>query len=550
LLGRLLVGNLVPTVLVLVGFGFLAHEVARRVLEDELGRRLALAAAGAAGMILPEQLAALEADASGNGGGEDPGSLTYANVRRKLELARTRFDVRRVALVSRELVGRGDTARRIADGSLAHELGADRLEMSRAATGAPSTSPLFEGHDGLPYKRAYAAIVAPSGEPAGSVVRQGVEPPRPVGAERFPEAVLGFVVVEASADYFIPLRVFRGRLVAGGVAALLAVLLFTTVLARRISRPVVDLATAAARIGRGDLEQPVLATTDDEIGFLAATLERMRTALKARDERLQMMLAGIAHEVRNPLGGLELYAGLLRDALAAEPERLEEVRRIEREVGYLKRVVNEFLDYARRPPLAPSTFRVGALLSEVAELARGSGGDAPGAPPVRVSVEAPAGLRVRGDEAQLRRALLNLAANAVVASASLHPAGGGKVTLRAAVAAPVPGRPPHARIEVDDDGPGVDPALRERIFTPFFTTRQKGTGLGLAFVREIVQDHGSEISVGAQGPSGGARFAFELPIDWPTVGARSEHDRRQKNQDNQDNQEDNQEDNQSRRDAP
>jgi signal transduction histidine kinase len=170
----------------------------------------------------------------------------------------------------------------------------------------------------------------------------------------------------------------------------------------------------------------------------------------------------------------------------------------------------------------------------VAELARGGGGDAArGAPPqVRVSVEAPEGLRVRGDEAQLRRALLNLAANAVVASATLHPAGGGRVTLRATVVAPVPEQQqraqsraePRARIEVDDDGPGVEPALRERIFTPFFTTRQKGTGLGLAFVREIVQDHGSEISVEAQGPSGGARFGFELPVVWPAAGERSAGD--------------------------
>ena len=62
-----------------------------------------------------------------------------------------------------------------------------------------------------------------------------------------------------------------------------------------------------------------------------------------------MMLAGIAHEVRNPLGGLELYAGLLRDALAGQPERLDEVARIEREVGHLKAVVSEFLEFARRP---------------------------------------------------------------------------------------------------------------------------------------------------------------------------------------------------------
>jgi len=63
-----------------------------------------------------------------------------------------------------------------------------------------------------------------------------------------------------------------------------------------------------------------------------------------------MMLAGIAHEVRNPLGGLELYAGLLREGLAQQPERLAEVARVEREIGYLKNVVSDFLEFARRPP--------------------------------------------------------------------------------------------------------------------------------------------------------------------------------------------------------
>jgi signal transduction histidine kinase len=68
----------------------------------------------------------------------------------------------------------------------------------------------------------------------------------------------------------------------------------------------------------------------------------MRRALRARDERMQMMLAGIAHEVRNPLGGLELYAGLLREGLAGQPERLAEIARVEREIGYLKNVVSRF----------------------------------------------------------------------------------------------------------------------------------------------------------------------------------------------------------------
>src|SRR5215475_7479626 len=102
LLSRLLAGTLVPTVAVLGVFGVLAHEVARQALEDELGRRLATAAAGAAATILPEQLGALAA------GDED--SLTYANVRRRLAAAQARLGVRRVLALAPDLTARGDTA--------------------------------------------------------------------------------------------------------------------------------------------------------------------------------------------------------------------------------------------------------------------------------------------------------------------------------------------------------------------------------------------------------------------------------------------------------
>ena len=100
---RLLAGTIVPTVAALVVFGFFAHEVARRALEDELGRRLGTAAAGAAATVLPEQLRAF--------GAGDEDSLTYANVRRRLEAARDRLGVRRVLAVTPELEARGDTAR-------------------------------------------------------------------------------------------------------------------------------------------------------------------------------------------------------------------------------------------------------------------------------------------------------------------------------------------------------------------------------------------------------------------------------------------------------
>ena len=271
-------------------------------------------------MVLPEQIRELQP------GDED--SLTYANVRRKLALARASLDVRRVAIVAADLTARGDSDGRLGLGAQAYELGADRAEIARARTGAAIASPLFTGHDGLPYKRGYAAI--------GSTTRRG--------------DVAGFAVVEASADYLVALAAFRRWLLtasaitrrrrAGGDR-----------LHRRGGSPGRSCGSRARRSASAaaSWRRAMPIETRDEIGLLATTLDDMRAALQARDERLQMMLAGIAHEVRNPLGGLELYAGLLRDALGGEPERLQEVARIERELGYLKTVVNEFLDYARRP---------------------------------------------------------------------------------------------------------------------------------------------------------------------------------------------------------
>jgi signal transduction histidine kinase len=310
------------------------------------------------------------------------------------------------------------------------------------------------------------------------------------------EGAAGFAVVEGSADYFRALAAFRRWLITGGAVALLVVLGITVVLARRITGPVARLAETARAIGRGELSTRVPIERQDEIGVLAGTLDDMRASLQARDERLQMMLAGIAHEVRNPLGGLELYAGLLRDALAGQPERLQEVARIERELSYLKTVVSEFLDYARRPPLDLASVALAPLLAEIRELAAASGA-------ATVDVAAVDGLAVRADAGQLRRALLNLARNAVTA-AGTRADRQGRVSLGATRVGD------RVRIEVSDNGPGVAPELRDKIFTPFFTTREKGTGLGLAFVREIVRDHGGDVVVDGA-PGGGARFRLDLP---------------------------------------
>jgi signal transduction histidine kinase len=215
-----------------------------------------------------------------------------------------------------------------------------------------------------------------------------------------------------------------------------------------------------------------------------------------------MMLAGIAHEVRNPLGGLTLYAGLLRDDLAGDADKLAHVQRIERELGRLKTIVSDFLEFARRPKPQLQPFDVADLLAEVRDLAVAD------AHARKVSVAlAVQPARVAGDEGQLRRALVNLAQNAVQACAD---DGSGQVTLACAK------NGSEVIVSVRDTGAGIDPEALAKIWTPFYTTKQSGTGLGLAFVRDIAHDHGARLSVDSA-PGRGTTFTLALPESaaWP-----------------------------------
>jgi signal transduction histidine kinase len=193
------------------------------------------------------------------------------------------------------------------------------------------------------------------------------------------------------------------------------------------------------------------------------------------------MLSGIAHEVRNPLGGIELFAGILRDELDSGDDRRGHVQRIEKELAYLKAVVSDFLEYARRPALERSTLDLAELCADVVELARA---DADAAHvPLRIDAE-PTPCEV--DSGQLRRAVLNLVRNAVQASAGVE---GGEVCVT------VRPQGQGAAISVINRGPPIPDEVREHMFEPFFTTREKGTGLGLAFVHEIITDHGGQVSM-------------------------------------------------------
>lgn len=467
---KLLLAFAVPTTALFSVFAVVAHEVARDDLEAELGTRLQAIASAAALQIRGKYLVPL-----GPGQTDDRG---YRNARRKLQAAREAAGASRIYIFDRELLSRVDTADNVPIGKKYFQAELDRHEIVRVfGEGVAVSSVLFEGADGVQYKAGYAPVRASDKDSESEIV-----------------LALG---VEAPAAYFERLADLQRSLILYGVVLVLVVLAISVFVAARITRPVRHLVDAAERIGRADLHEPVKRRSRDEIGFLAETMEEMRRDLSARDEKLQLMLSGIAHEVRNPLGGMELFAGILRDELPAGDERRSHVERIQKELSYLEAVVNDFLDYARRP--APELREIDAadLAAEVVDLLRADA-DAAG---VAIALDAePA--TCRADSGQLRRALINLVRNAVQASAGVDDGEGRQVKVTVE---------PHgrgARIAVQNRGKPIPDDVRERIFEPFYTTREKGTGLGLAFVHEIIADHGGRIAV----ESDDDRTAFTIEL--------------------------------------
>jgi len=231
----------------------------------------------------------------------------------------------------------------------------------------------------------------------------------------------------------------------------------------------------------------------------------MRERIKARDAERQMMLAGIAHEVRNPLGGMELYAGLLSEAAAELPsenaalkeEIVNAAGRIRQELHYLSGVVNDFLLFARDQAPAQKEVEVQKIVGEVASLV------APEAAARQVifsSSPVPDGLIMSVDEGQVKGALLNLAQNAIQACTA-----GQRVELKAEVQGQL------LHLSVKDTGPGMTADALQKALTPFFTTKEKGTGLGLPLVVKIARAHGGRLEM-KTAPGEGCHAQLILPL--------------------------------------
>ncbi|MFT3913209.1 MAG: HAMP domain-containing sensor histidine kinase [Anaeromyxobacteraceae bacterium] len=463
---RFMLASALPALVSLAVMALVADRLTRRALEDELSARLITAAQAAADALPSDRLVRLTPG--------DETSRTYAHVRSRLIPVADATSTRLI-VVKPDRTALADSEGRLRIGELVPAFERDRMEIGLAAGGTPTASTLmFEGSDGHLYKTGYAPVVTEDGHIVAVVGADGTS--ASFAALRRLRRLLGAVAIAGA--------------VLGGLAAAGAAL--------SVTRPLTRITEAARRIGRGDLSTPLWSRrTRDEIGTLRDTLEEMRGALHARDEERETLLAGIAHEVRNPLGALDLFAGLLAEEVHGRPEA-SHVARIRSELAALSKVVEEFLDYARTRPPVREQVELAALLQEVTEVV------APLADVRGVNVAVSGGGAVQADREQLRRAIVNLVRNAVEASPAT-------ATVELAVAR----SDAEVTVEVRDRGPGLPAGARESVFRPFFTTKERGTGLGLALAKKVADAHAGTLAL-VDRDGGGTVARLTLPTQ-PSV---------------------------------
>ncbi|HVH45426.1 MAG TPA: ATP-binding protein [Labilithrix sp.] len=331
-------------------------------------------------------------------------------------------------------------------------------------------------------------------------------------------------------------------------ALLLGVTLVLTVplgilLARGITRRINRLSAAINLVAEGDLTVRVPVTGSDELTDLARTFNRMIGEIshsRSRIEFLQRigawqdMAQRLAHEIKNPLTPIQLAVQECHRKYAGEDGKYRALldttlEIVEEEVGTLRRLVGSFSSFARLPHAELAEANLSDFLRDcenqlghLEDPSLGEGAtDAEPIPAQNVEIrwEVPTEtIKVAIDRQMLRRVVVNLVRNAVQAIRDEATRGsrpdvsfGASSDVIGHVVVSASREDDGARIEVEDDGPGIAASMRGRIFDPYFTTKADGTGLGLAIVKKVVVEHGGEIQADRSTRLGGARFVLHLP---------------------------------------
>jgi signal transduction histidine kinase len=300
------------------------------------------------------------------------------------------------------------------------------------------------------------------------------------------------------------LSALRRQILALWLLALVAALAVTYLVARKIMQPVAELDRAAAEIAKQNYDYRINVYSQDELGRLAGTFQSMCESIRAareeliRRERIEtigQLSTSIVHDLRNPLAAIYAGAEMLVDSNLPEEQTRRLAKNIYRASRGIQDMLQELLDVVRGKSSASEM----CSLREVIAAAWDSVAPVADNRKVELLAEVPDGLECPMERARMERVFSNLFENAIEAMRS-----GGRISIGSEA------NGENILVRVEDSGPGINPALRGRLFQPFVTAGKKnGLGLGLALSRQTLLDHGGDLWLDANGP--GARFYLRLP---------------------------------------
>jgi signal transduction histidine kinase len=381
----------------------------------------------------------------------------------------------------------------------------------------------------IPLKRRRSAVeegpIHISAELQDADIGPGVEPKTYV--IEFPivqgEKVLGYVQIRGEMDAVgALLRKKYLDSLALIVCTMLLGMFAVVYLAFRFTKPIDLLVVGAQQVAQGNLYVSLPQAGRDEIGKLTATFNQMVERLRQNhelQERLneaeKLTLLGrfaavVAHEVRNSLNFINLSIDQIRakhtDGDAGLRRNLQRnLQNVKDEIGRLNHLVSDFLTVGRQMPPAPAPCDLRVVLEEAVTLAEKQGRRQN----IAIITELPEGLPILNlDAAQIKTCFLNILTNAIQAMPQ-----GGEIHITAQCA-PAKGGPGFLQLRFRDTGPGIPFEEREKVFTPFYSTKATGFGLGLAITKKVVEDHAGRVFVTAGEPRGTV-VVIELPLPGP-----------------------------------
>lgn len=297
------------------------------------------------------------------------------------------------------------------------------------------------------------------------------------------------------------LRVTRQILVVSICTIFILSLSSATLLARRVSQSLKKLETYMGKISQGEIIDIPVRRAEPEIRALFNAFNRMTHELKIRQHQLVQseklaafgtLLAGIAHELNNPLSNISTSAQILAEEMETGdlPFKNSLVAQIDEQADKARDIVKTLLEFSRSKAFEKKVLELGKMIQETIRLIRGE-------VPTRVEihVDIPDDLTIFADKQRIQQVFLNLIKNAVDALEE-----NGHIWIMARPCGAGESGPKVVEIMVEDDGPGIDPENINHVFDPFFTTKDvgKGSGLGLFIVHDIVEAHGGTIQVNSQ----------------------------------------------------